>query len=82
MEISEIFREARARGEQPQTYDPNQLVLDVRDLLFERGLRPDIYTHGGAASGAAGMMLRALGILPACDERAIDRPNGPDPDMR
>jgi hypothetical protein len=78
----EIIRTARRRGQRPETYDPSQLVADVRMLLRERGLHPDASGHGGMAAGAAGMLLRAFGILPACDERAIDRLNAPDPEER
>jgi len=78
----EIIRTARLRGERPETYDPGQLVAEVRMLLRERGLHPDPAGHGGMAAGAAGMLLRAFGILPACDERAIDRLNAPDPEQR
>ena len=82
MEISEIFRQARERGEVPEVYDPDQLVTDVAQLLRDKGLNPVSEGHMGMATGAAGMMLRAFGILPAGDEYTIDRHNAPDPDQR
>lgn len=82
MEVSEIFQRAQERGEQPETYDPDQLVIDVEHLLRSRGLNPDAGTRRGMASGAAGSLLRAFGILPAADYSKIDRLNAPDPDER
>lgn len=50
------------------SYDPHILVSDVIGLLRERGLNPDTSPgHLGPALAGAGMLLRALGILPAID---------------
>lgn len=85
MDADAMVRRAHEQGVQLETYDPHQLVVDVQDLLRERGLRP--YRPEGSgltgmAVGASGMLLRALGILPAGDYRMIDRVNAPDPETR
>lgn len=73
---------AHTRGEHAQTYDPNQLVRDVADLLRAHGLNPDATGYMGMATGAAGKLLRAYGIVPAGDYTSIDRLNAPDPETR
>lgn len=85
MDSAEMIRRAYENGQQLETYDPNQLVADVQRLLSELGLHPELPAgtgRAGMAAGAAGMLLRAFGILPAGDYTAIDRPNAPDPDSR
>ena len=82
MDIADIFRQARERGKEPEAYDPNQLVIDVAEMLRDKGFSPSYEGRAGMASGAAGMMLRAFGILPAGDEYTIDRHNAPDADER
>jgi len=79
-DAADIIRRAHARGEQPQAYDPHQLVKDVAGLLRERGLSPDKYGRAGMATAAAGMLLRAFDILPATDYSTIDTAS--DPEMR
>lgn len=81
-ESSEIIREAAARGERHETYDPNHLISDVRELLNKKGLHPNATGHLGMALGGAGMLLRAFGIVPNSDFTSIDRINAPDPDDR
>lgn len=82
MDAGAMLRRAHETGWTAQTYDPNQLVADVAALLRERGLHPDTRGRAGMAGGAAGMLLRAMGIVPAADITAIDRHNAPDPDER
>ena len=64
------------------SYDPNQLVADVRDLLHAKGLRPNPTGSLGAATGAAGHLLRAFGIAPLGGPATIDRHDSHDPDTR
>jgi hypothetical protein len=66
------------KGIPAESYDPNQLMVDVEHLLRERGLHPDAAGRAGLAVGGAGSLLRAFGILPAGDVRMIDRRNAPD----
>lgn len=61
-----------------ESYDPNQLVVDVEEFLRAKGLHPDATGQMGMAGGGAGMMLRAFGIFPAGDYTTIDRRNAPD----
>lgn len=85
MDSGAMLRRAYERGEQLETYDPNQLVADVRELLRERGLHPELPPNtgrAGMAAGAAGTLLRAFGILPAGDYTTIDRVSAPDPESR
>ena len=85
MDSSAMMRRAYERGAQLETYDPNQLVVDVRNLLRERGLHPELPEgtgRAGMALGATGMLLRAFGILPAGDYTTIDRINATDPEDR
>jgi hypothetical protein len=81
-DISALYLAAHSRGEQVQAYDANVLVREVADLLRERGLAPDATGYMGMATGAAGKLLRAFGIVPAMDYRALDRLNAPDPETR
>lgn len=85
MDSGAMMRRAYERGEQLETYDPDQLVVDVRELLKARGLHPELPPgtgRMGMAAGATGMLLRAFGILPAADYTTIDRLNAPNPDER
>ena len=82
MDAGAMMRRAHANGITLQSYDPNQLVTDVVSLLRQRGLDPDADGRPGTATGAAGTLLRALGILPAGDYTMIDRRNAPDSDDR
>ncbi|MEN3308810.1 MAG: hypothetical protein V7603_5012 [Micromonosporaceae bacterium] len=79
MDSSAMLRRAAERGEQLETYDPDKLVADVRALLYAHGLDPQLPPgtgRAGMASGAAGMLLRAFGILPAADQGLyFDRTN-------
>jgi hypothetical protein len=49
-----------------QIYDPDQLARDVEKLLTARGLQP-VRVGEPKAVVAAGMLLRALGIMPGID---------------
>lgn len=49
-----------------QSYDPNQLVRDIWELLEQRGLSPDPNGQVEAAT-KAGALLRSLGIFPGVD---------------
>lgn len=85
MSSGAIMRRAAARGRRAETFDPEDLVDAVEALLAARGLHPEPPRDqglGGMASGAAGMLLRSFGIVPAGDFRQIDRLNAPDPDDR
>jgi hypothetical protein len=85
MDSGAMQRRAHASGARLDTYDPDQLVADVAELLTQRGLYPDLPPgtgRAGMAAGAAGGLLRAFGILPAGNHTAIDRRNAPDPDSR
>lgn len=85
MDAAAMIRRAHQRGAVLETYNPDQLVGEVQDLLRERGLNPDLPPHtgrAGMATGAAGQLLRAFGILPATDHTAIDRLNASDTDSR
>ena len=82
MDSSAMLRRAHERGERLETYDPNKLVGDVAAVLESHGLHPDVTSRAGMAAGATGMLLRAFGIVPACDYTSIDRLNAPDPDSR
>jgi hypothetical protein len=85
MDATAMVRRANERGARLETYDPNQLVGDVQDLLRERGLDPDLPPDTGRAAmatSAAGMLLRAFGILPATDHTTIDRLSASDADER
>jgi hypothetical protein len=85
MDMLAMVRRAYARGEALESFDPDLLVVQVRALLRERRANSDLPPgtgRGGMAVGAAGMMLRALGILPAGDYTTIDRRNAPDPESR
>jgi hypothetical protein len=64
------------------SYDPNQLVADVRNLLQSKGLRPNATGHLGVAIGAAGTLLRAFGIAPLGGITTIDRHESHDSDTR
>jgi hypothetical protein len=80
-----MMRRAHERGEQLETYDPDQLIVEVRELLEARGLHPQLPPgtgRVGMAAGASGMLLRAFGLLPAAPITTIDRINAPDPDER
>jgi hypothetical protein len=52
------------------TYDPDKLISQVRQLLADAGVEPDLnqegYGHVTALCGA-GMLLRGLGAFPAAD---------------
>ena len=61
-----------------EAYAPDELVRNVEELLRGHGLHPDATGNLGMAHAGAGMLLRALGILPAGDYRQIDRRNAPD----
>jgi hypothetical protein len=85
MDSGAMIRRAYELGEQLDTYDPAQLIVDVRGLLEAHGLHPELPPgtgRMGMAAGAAGMLLRAFGILPAAPITTIDRSNAPDPDER
>jgi hypothetical protein len=85
MDSGAMMRRAHERGEQLETYDPDQLIAEIHDLLRQRGLHPELPPgtgRVGMAAGAAGKLLRAFGILPAWDYTAIDRLNSSDPDSR
>lgn len=85
MDSNEMVRRAAETGAKLETYDPTRLVAEVCELLTDRGLHPDIPPgtgRAGMAAGAAGQLLRALGILPAGGAESIDRLNAPDPDSR
>jgi hypothetical protein len=82
MDSIALIRRASELGIELQSYDPNRLVVEVEELLHRHGLSPDQQGRAGMAVGAAGTLLRALGILPAGDHRTIDRPNAPDADDR
>jgi hypothetical protein len=85
MDSGALVRRAYERGEQLETYDPGRLLEDVARLLRDQGLHPHLPPgtgRTGMATGAAGMLLRAFGILPAGDVTSIDRVNAPDPDSR
>lgn len=81
-ESATIIKDAADRGERYETYDPNHLVREIRDLLMERGLHPNATGHLGMALGAAGTLLRAFGIVPSSDFTTVDRINAPDPQDR
>jgi hypothetical protein len=85
MDSGAIARRAHARGERAESFDPDEVVTAVHALLVERGLHPDLPSDTGRrpmAGAAAGMLLRAFGIVPAGDYSVIDRLNAPDPDSR
>lgn len=85
MDTGAMIRRAHEAGGALERYDPNQLVLDVAELLRTRGLHPELPAgtgRAGMAAGAAGMLVRAFGILPATDPLVRDRVNAPDPDSR
>jgi hypothetical protein len=66
-------------------YDPHRLVHEVAALLEAGGLHPALPEgtgRRGMASGAAGALPRAFGILPVGGADAIDRVNAPDADSR
>lgn len=79
---SAIIESAANRGERHETYDPNQLVREIREFLTDKGLHPDATGHLGMAVGGAGMLLRAFGIVPSSDFTTVDRINAPDPEDR
>jgi len=64
----------------PEYYDPARLVSEVQELLYARGLNPELAPgQSGMAQGGAGMLLRALGIRPGMDvvdalARSVDKP--------
>jgi len=64
MDAGRMMRRACERGEVLGQYDPHRLVTDVVALLEERGLRPEYEGRLGMASAGAGMLLRALNVLP------------------
>ncbi|MGH3680133.1 MAG: hypothetical protein ACRDT2_07760 [Natronosporangium sp.] len=81
MDAAAMIRRAYERGAVLESYDPNYLVGEIQDFLHTRGLNPDIPPGSGRAAmatSAAGLLLRAFGILPACDSTSIDRVNAPD----
>jgi hypothetical protein len=78
----DLILQSRAAGIELESYDPNQLVYDVQELLRSKGLHPDATDRMGAAGANASWLLRAFGILPACNYTAIDRPNALDPESR
>jgi hypothetical protein len=85
MDAGSMLRRAHEQGKRLERHDPNQLVREVADLLRHRGLHPELPAgtgRAGMAAGAAGMLLRAFGILPAGDVTSIDRINAPDPCSR
>jgi hypothetical protein len=85
MNASAIMRRAHERGERAETFDPGDLVQAVQDLLVSRALHPDLPADSGRrpmATSAAGMLLRAFGIVPAGDHTLLDRHNAPDPQDR
>lgn len=85
MDATAMLRRAHERGEQLGTYDVDRLLMEVRELLQARGLHPDLPEGSGRhgmATGAAGALLRAFGILPTSDWQVRDRVNAPDPDER
>jgi hypothetical protein len=85
MDSTHMMRQAYERGVVLEMYDPDKLIGEIQDLLYERGLNPDLPPRTGRvgmAAGASGMLLRAFGILPAGDYTTIDRLNAPDPDSR
>jgi len=71
-----------ARWPDHDSYDPNQLIADVRDLLRSKGLQPDATGYLGVATGAAGTLLRAFGIAPLGGPTTIDRHEACDSDTR
>lgn len=80
MDAGEIIRNAHERGEQVQTYDPGVLVREVEQLLRDRGLRLNLTGRVGMAHGAAGMMLRAFGVVPSTGYTGLDRIHASYPD--
>lgn len=85
MDAGAMVRRAYERGETLEEHDPNQLVQDVAELLRQQGLHPELPPGTGRlgmATGAAGMLLRAFGILPAANWRVRDQVNCPDPESR
>jgi hypothetical protein len=70
-----------------QSYDPDRLVSQVRDLLRTAGKQPSLATDERLAMTGACMLLRSLGITPAKDpvdayRRILDSEPWPDADDR
>jgi hypothetical protein len=82
MDAGAMLRRARAASIKLETYNPEQLVVEVQAFLLRKGLHPDATGRGGMAGGAAGQLLRAFNILPAMDHTTIDRHNALDPESR
>lgn len=85
MDSGAIMRRAHHRGERAEVFDPDYVVEAVREFLTSRGLHPDLPADTGRspmATTAAGMLLRAFGIVPGADYNVIDRHNAPDPHER
>ena len=85
MDTGAMIKRAAETGQQLEKYDPNRLVRDIAALLEAKGLHPELPPGTGrlgSASGAAGALLRAFGILPLGGVEAIDRPNATDPESR
>lgn len=85
MDAGAIMRRAYERGERAEVFDPDEVVEAVRELLTSRGLHPDLPANSGRrpmAAAAAGLILRAFGIVPAGDYTLIDRHNAPDANDR
>lgn len=85
MDSTSMIRRAHQRGVGLDAYDPNYLVGEIEDLLRAKGLDPDVPPatgRVGMATSAAGLLLRAFGILPASDYTSIDRTSASDPDSR
>ena len=85
MDSGAIMRRAYERGERAEVFDPDDVVEAVHEFLTSRGLHPNLPAGTGRrpmATVAAGMLLRALGIVPGGDYKEIDRHNAPDPHDR
>jgi hypothetical protein len=85
LDSTALLRRANTTTARVETYDPNQLVQDIANLLQQRGLQPHLPAgsgRSGIAHGAAGTLLRAFGILPASTYTTIDRINAPDTEDR
>jgi hypothetical protein len=85
MDSVAMARRAQEAGQQLEKYDPNLLVRDIAALLESKGFHPELPPGTGRigmATGAAGALLRAFGVLPLGGVEAIDRTNAPDPESR
>jgi hypothetical protein len=70
-----------------QTYDPHQLISDVRATLRAAGISPNLAADEKLTMTGACMLLRGLGIFPGTDavsayKRILDSESWPDTDDR